>query len=286
MVNIITRAEWGAAAPTARLTAVGALQRTAAMIHHTTGAQLGKKDPRAWLRSIQRFHQGAKGWTDIGYNLLVDDAGRVYEGRGLDVQGAHCTGWNVPAYGVAYLGDGDQVTAAARVGLRAAVELLDARSRRQLRRMGHRDGKPTGCPSDTLYAWVHAGLPVHADAAPVGDGATAVVPPVRPVPAPKYPLPRGAYFGPHGGPATSRSGYARASDRAALAAWQARAQLRTWDLGPGGADGLYGARGQTDPAASYTGRVALGLQRQAGITADGLIGPATWALPWTLPWTP
>ncbi len=41
---------------------------------------------------IQRYHQGNKGWADIGYHYIVDREGRVWQGRPVSYQGAHAKG--------------------------------------------------------------------------------------------------------------------------------------------------------------------------------------------------
>lgn len=90
--------------------------------------------------------------------------------------------------------------------------------------------------------------------------------------APKFPLPRGHYFGPKSGPASSVSGYY--SHRADLKRWQAQMRKRGWSIT---ADGLYG------PA---TAKVARQFQAEkAGLAVDGLIGAKTWAAAWTEPVT-
>jgi peptidoglycan hydrolase-like protein with peptidoglycan-binding domain len=61
---------------------------------------------------------------------------------------------------------------------------------------------------------------------------------------------------------------------------------RGWDLGPDGADGYYGPKGQTNPDDSYTGRAAKAFQAEKGLTVDGKIGPSTWDTAWTAPITP
>ena len=33
------------------------------------------------LRSIYAYHTQSRGWSDVGYNFLVDRYGRLYEGR-------------------------------------------------------------------------------------------------------------------------------------------------------------------------------------------------------------
>lgn len=101
--------------------------------------------------------------------------------------------------------------------------------------------------------------------------------------APGFPLPGGSYFGPEGGGSESVSGYH--SHRGDLAQWQGQMINRGWNLGPAGADGLYGSPGDTDPSQSMTGSVALAFQLEKGLAADGLIGPETWRTAWTAPIT-
>jgi uncharacterized protein with LGFP repeats len=63
----------------------------------------------AMIRAIYAYHTQTLGWSDIGYNFLVDRFGRLYEGRwgGMDrpVIGAHTGGFNTNTVGVAALGD-------------------------------------------------------------------------------------------------------------------------------------------------------------------------------------
>ena len=53
------------------------------------------------------------GWCDIGYNVLVDKYGQIFEGAfgGLDrnVQGTHTGGFNRDTVGVAMLGNYNDV---------------------------------------------------------------------------------------------------------------------------------------------------------------------------------
>lgn len=88
---------------------------------------------------------------------------------------------------------------------------------------------------------------------------------------PEYPLKSGYYFGPQSGPVNSVSGYHGNGE--GLETWQVRMKERGWAITP---DGLYG---------NETARIAKAFQREKGLYADGLIGPATWAAAWTSPVT-
>jgi uncharacterized protein with LGFP repeats len=62
----------------------------------------------AMLRSIYAYHVKSNGWSDIGYNYLVDRFGRIWEGRygGITkaVLGAHTGGFNTDSFGTSLLG--------------------------------------------------------------------------------------------------------------------------------------------------------------------------------------
>lgn len=93
-------------------------------------------------------------------------------------------------------------------------------------------------------------------------------PPVKPgIKAPRFPLPRGYYFGPKSGPKESVSGYY--SHRLDLAMWQRQMQKRGWTIR---GEGYYDEQDR---------QVALAFQREKRLVADGLIGEATWNAAWT-----
>lgn len=64
-------------------------------IHHTadTGPVGGRyatlAQEMAYLRRIEAFHVNTRGYKAIGYNYMIMPSGRVYEGRGFEVVGAH-----------------------------------------------------------------------------------------------------------------------------------------------------------------------------------------------------
>jgi N-acetylmuramoyl-L-alanine amidase len=80
------------------------------VFHHTaTGNDYAPTDVPKILRAIYYFHTVSRGWGDIGYNVLVDRFGRLWEGRsgGLTrpVVGAQAGGFNTGTAGIAVLGD-------------------------------------------------------------------------------------------------------------------------------------------------------------------------------------
>lgn len=98
---------------------------------------------------------------------------------------------------------------------------------------------------------------------------------------PKFPLPKGYYFGPKDGPKESVSGYyhtqadgTKGHDGLQLA----QEQLKALGYLSGKPDGLYGS--DTNQAAKKA-QIAAN-KRGAGLQVDGLIGESTWPWLWTL----
>ncbi|KAK3609446.1 hypothetical protein CHS0354_020381 [Potamilus streckersoni] len=92
--HIVTRAEWGARAPTSHSGHLPAIPKYV-FIHH--GASPGchtKTDCIAKVRSYQNYHMDGHHWSDIGYSFIVGEDGHVYEGRGWDEIGAHTYNYN------------------------------------------------------------------------------------------------------------------------------------------------------------------------------------------------
>ena len=74
-------------------------------LHHSAGwAATTLEEGKAAVKSIQRFHQDGRGWSDIGYHFLVDMGGNIYQGRPETVLGAHVGGANTGNIGVCILG--------------------------------------------------------------------------------------------------------------------------------------------------------------------------------------
>ena len=101
------RGTWGARPPTDAPSRASTVKM--AFVHHTVGSNSYEyNDVPRILRGHQAYHMDAQGWSDIGYNFLVDRFGRIWEGRagGVDqaVIGAHTQGFNTGSTGVAVMG--------------------------------------------------------------------------------------------------------------------------------------------------------------------------------------
>jgi hypothetical protein len=153
------------------------------VLHHTLTPN-GEHDVPRRLRGIYRFHAVERGWGDIGYHLVIDEAGCVYEGRhgtlssqrrGEGVVGAHTHGFNRGSVGIALLGTltEREATLQARASLEvvlaelAAVHGIDPAATVAWPRSGptrvtaptlcaHRDLAEVVCPGDAFYSTLPA----------------------------------------------------------------------------------------------------------------------------------
>jgi uncharacterized protein with LGFP repeats len=81
-----------------------------AHIHHTAGSnRYSRGDVPGIIRSMYWYHTKQLGWSDLGYNFLVDRFGRLWVGRAggfrKRVRGAHTLGFNHASFGVAFIGN-------------------------------------------------------------------------------------------------------------------------------------------------------------------------------------
>ena len=144
----------------------------AGFVHHTVNANdYTRAEVPGILRSIYAYHTKSRGWSDVGYNFLVDRFGRIWEGRygGVDrpVVGAHTLGYNDDAFAMSAIGNFELVQPsqvmieayAALFAWKLSLHGVTATSTRQYvtKRYfqainGHRDAASTACPGRYLYA--------------------------------------------------------------------------------------------------------------------------------------
>lgn len=136
------------------------------IIHHTATSN-NPKDPMASIRSIYAYHAITRGWGDIGYNYIIDQNGKVYEGRagGAGVVGGHARGYNTGSIGIAILGNYQEAKVPKKAE-EALINLIAVKSKefkidpagystvngkKKYNVLGHRDVASTVCPGDNLY---------------------------------------------------------------------------------------------------------------------------------------
>jgi putative cell wall-binding protein/endonuclease V-like protein UPF0215 family len=171
---IVSREQWGADESLRRGSPSYATNAKAVIVHHTAGSNdYTKAQSAAVVRGIYAYHTKSNGWADIGYNILIDRYGTVYEGRkgGLEraVVGAHASDYNTGTVGVSVMGNFD-TGAVPAVALATLADVLawkmevhhidpsatttigsDSAAKTGSTIRGHRDVGSTACPGRNLY---------------------------------------------------------------------------------------------------------------------------------------
>ncbi|MEE3127873.1 MAG: FG-GAP-like repeat-containing protein [Actinomycetota bacterium] len=170
--QIFSRAQWGADESMRDKGSLRYYEVHAGFVHHTVNANDYSRDEvPGILRSIYAYHTKSRGWSDVGYNFLVDRFGRIWEGRygGVDrpVVGAHTLGYNDYAFAMSAIGNFEQVKPSqamveaygALFAWKLSLHGVDASSTKQQVGSdtfpainGHRDAGSTACPGKYLYA--------------------------------------------------------------------------------------------------------------------------------------
>ena len=212
--DVRSRADWGAD-ESLRGEPSYADRVNAVVVHHTAqGNAYAQADVPRLIRADYAYHVQARGWSDLGYNLVVDRFGGIWEGRagglGRPTIGSHAQGFNTGTVGVALLGDmttgaptAAVIRAMAKVGAYAAATWrFDPQSTATLtsrgsprypsgqkvrlpRVFGHQDTGQTSCPGalQDRLADIRSGAAVLLGPAPGIRSVTVTGAPVRaPIP--------------------------------------------------------------------------------------------------------
>ena len=169
--NVVSRAGWGANESWRKGTPSVSSNVTMTVVHHTAHARSGsnsysRAQAPALVRSFYSYHTRTLGWNDIGYNMLIDRFGTIYEGRAGGIErgivGAHASGYNSGSFGVSVIGNFNNFDAsnaayeslADVIAWKSALHGMDPlgttnrtyRGQRLRTVSGHKDMGTTACP--------------------------------------------------------------------------------------------------------------------------------------------
>ncbi len=107
--DVRPRSAWGADESIRGAKPSYAASLQAVTLHHTaSSSDYAREDVPGLLRGFYAYHVKSNGWSDIGYNFLVDRFGTVWEGRWggttRNVVGAHAGGFNTGTVGISMIG--------------------------------------------------------------------------------------------------------------------------------------------------------------------------------------
>lgn len=160
-INAISRSSWAGAGPVgSKVNAMNGVSKLT--IHHEGWTAVNFTDQSTTaerLEKIRKYHVGENHWGDIGYHYIVDRAGRVWEGRPIQYQGAHVSKNNEHNIGILVLGNFEKQSPSS-----AQLQSLYATTAALSRQHGikasmvrsHREINPTTCPGKNLQNQMNA----------------------------------------------------------------------------------------------------------------------------------
>ena len=230
---------------------------TMIVLHHS-GASADQT-----VEQIHNYHIG-KGWLGVGYNFLVDKNGVIYNGRGIEYVGAQCKGYNNKSIGICAIGnmDVDQMPEAQKVSIIRLVKDIKAHYTTITKIVGHKELSATSCPGDKY--------PLEEIKDAKEQAASS------PTPAPTdqaYDFKSlQKYIGSEQDniPGPETLGKCPLKKKGAIGNVVRWIQTRLNFLGYncGKVDSIFGTKTQT---------TVINFQTQNGLSADGVVGPKTWA---------
>lgn len=260
MIDIASRASWGARYPDGDLTLSGLA--VGVFIHHTVTKLLSPnasvEQEREQMRAIESVGQSRFG-TGISYNVIVFPSGRAYQGVSFNRRGTHTGGRNSTVRSISFAGNFDTTQPTDASIATAAAIFSEGKGKwwgRNAALNGHRDVSQTACPGRYLYARLDE----------IESGASFVDNPVQPKPPTDKPVaPAALVVDGMWGKATTRRLQQElgtpvdgiVSSQPAI--WRAQNPGLTtgwgWDEDPNGS------------------RVISSLQEALGVKRDGMFGP-------------
>lgn len=192
MTTYITRAQIGLRAPKAgpgNLT----ISRVEGVADHYPGTpkpinavgDAGFRRVCSALRGWQDYHMNSRGWSDIAYQIAIDQEGRAYTLRGINTQsGANGNATANENFGAVLLVLGNNEAPSAKMIATARLVHADFKKRYphlRVRPYGHQEvrqhtasgGVTTDCPGKATMAAIHAGkLDAGTGTTPTGDKPT------------------------------------------------------------------------------------------------------------------
>lgn len=163
-VEIIDRGSWGARAGQGET--LGQVDEV--VVHHFWRPSINDVVPAEeeseLMRKVEDLHV-SNGWSGFGYNFVVFQSGRVYEGRGWGREGAHTQGKNAESVGIAFAVDGDRhdLTPEAWDAARRLVAqgVAEGHLASDLEVTGHTDHASKSCPGARIQPHIQQLVPRH-----------------------------------------------------------------------------------------------------------------------------
>ena len=229
------------------------------ILHHAAAETCSVED-------IHRWHKN-NGWAGIGYHFLVRKDGKVYRGRPENMMGAHASGANYNSIGICFEGNYQHEQSMPAAQQNAGAELVTyLKGKYNINKViAHRDVCSTSCPGQYFpFNAIASGAPTVTPSQPTQiDARRVFVCQMQSC----IGVTVDGIVGPKTRAALPILSTVRNRKHSVVRVLQTRLRALGYNLGRYGVDGVYG---------KDTKDAIKGYQRDHGLSADGVVGKATW----------
>lgn len=109
------------------------------------------------VEEIRKWHTGERGWSDIGYHVVIRRNGDFEEGREVAIAGAHCKGQNSNSIGICLVGGYNgkfDFTSKQMMTLDEVIRGIKKSVPEVVSVHGHNEFSDKTCPNFDVKEWV------------------------------------------------------------------------------------------------------------------------------------
>ena len=131
-------------------------------LHHQGETFPPGKDVQAYLRNLQTWSRGVRGWVDSPYHYVIDLDGKMYAGRDINIPGDTNTAYNPAGHALIEVVGNYENIEPSDAQLEAIAQMMAwvaIKHNIPIEKIAsHKDYASTACPGKGLYRYIENGF--------------------------------------------------------------------------------------------------------------------------------
>lgn len=131
-------------------------------LHHQGETFPPGKDVQAYLRNLQTWSRGVRGWVDSPYHYVIDLDGKTYAGRDINIPGDTNTAYNPAGHALIEVVGNYENIEPSDAQLEAIAQMMAwvaIKHNIPIEKIAsHKDYASTACPGKNLYRYIENGF--------------------------------------------------------------------------------------------------------------------------------
>ena len=131
-------------------------------LHHQGETFPPSKDVQTYLRNLQTWSRGVRGWVDSPYHYVIDLDGKTYAGRDINIPGDTNTAYNPAGHALIEVVGNYENIEPSDAQLEAIAQMMAwvaIKHNIPIEKIAsHKDYASTACPGKNLYRYIENGF--------------------------------------------------------------------------------------------------------------------------------